>query len=154
MTGLPNIKQLERLVDATGLGNAARMSLLLIDVIDLKQINTVHGRSVGDDVLRHVVRQTRAGLQVADLLFRYGSDEFVALLNDADPATATAIASHIRDNIRDQPLAVIGGNAIKVAVTVTCVCAPRDGQRLQDLMSVARLKMAPPATKHQGPRVH
>ena len=110
LTGLPNIKQLENVVDSTGAGNAASVSLLLIDVIGLKQINMAHGRSVGDDVLRHVVRGTRARLRVADILFRHGSDEFVALLNDTDPATAAAVASHIRDSIRDQPFAIKGGN--------------------------------------------
>jgi putative methionine-R-sulfoxide reductase with GAF domain len=74
MTGLPNLVQLEHLVDSAGMGTVTRASLLLIDVVGLKEINALHGRPTGDDVLRHVVRQTRAGLRVADILFRYGSD--------------------------------------------------------------------------------
>lgn len=154
VTGLPHLAQLEHLLKSTSVANIPCASLLFIDVADLKQINVLHGRSIGDDVLRHVVRHARAGLRVADLLFRYGGDEFVALLNDTDPEAAAAIASHIHDDIRDQPLAVSGGNVIRVDVTVTCACAPRDGQSLQDLMSVARPKTAPSATEHQGPRVH
>ncbi|PYR63107.1 MAG: hypothetical protein DMF91_04485, partial [Acidobacteria bacterium] len=109
MTGLPNLVQLEHLVDSAGMGTVTRASLLLIDVVGLKEINTLHGRSTGDDVLRHVVRQTRAGLRVADILFRYGSNEFVALLNDTDPDTAIVVASRIRDSIRDQPFVLKSG---------------------------------------------
>ncbi len=86
VTGLPNVRQLEQFLDSIGVESAAtsvRFTLLLIDVVGLKQINAVHGRDVGDEVLRHVARHTAAGLRVADILFRYGSDEFVALLNDS-----------------------------------------------------------------------
>jgi diguanylate cyclase (GGDEF)-like protein/putative nucleotidyltransferase with HDIG domain len=154
MTGLPNLVQLEHLVDSAGMGTVTRASLLLIDVVGLKEINTLHGRSTGDDVLRHVVRQTRAGLRVADILFRYGSDEFVALLNDTDPDTAIVVASRIRDSIREQPFVLKSGSTATIEATVTPVCAPRDGRSLHDLMSTARMRMVSPATERQGNIVH
>jgi diguanylate cyclase (GGDEF)-like protein/putative nucleotidyltransferase with HDIG domain len=154
LTGLPNLKQLEHLVDSTGIATITRASLLLIDVVGLKEINDLHGRSVGDDVLRHVVRQTRTGLRVADILFRYGSDEFVALLNDTDPDTATAVASRIRDSIREPPFVLQGGSTAKVEATVTPVCAPADGRSLHDLMSTAHMRMVSPTAEHPGPSVH
>src|SRR5712692_884599 len=73
VTGLPNLKQLESLIESTGAGGVARTSLLLIDIVGLKQINLEHGRTVGDDALRHVVEQIRTNLRVADILFRHGS---------------------------------------------------------------------------------
>jgi diguanylate cyclase (GGDEF)-like protein/putative nucleotidyltransferase with HDIG domain len=154
LTGLPNLKQLEHVLDSAGVGSAARASLVLIDVIGLKQINLLHGRTVGDDVLRHVVRQTRAGLRVADILFRYGSDEFVALLNDTDRDTASTLASRIRNNIRDLPFSLAGGTNITVEATVTSVCAPNDGMSLRDLMAAARVRPAPIDVERQGPSVH
>ena len=142
LTGLPNMKQLEQLVDSAGLGSVARASLVLIDVGGLKQINLLHGRAVGDDVLRHVVRQTRAGLRVADILFRCGSDEFVALLNNTDRESAVALASRIGSNIRDLPYSLSDGTVITIDATVTCVCAPSDGSSLQDLMTAARSRVS------------
>jgi diguanylate cyclase (GGDEF)-like protein len=127
---------------------------MLIDVIGLKQINAVHGRTVGDDVLRHVVRQTRAGLRVADILFRYGSDEFVALLNDTDQETAAMVASRIRTNIRDLPFLLQDGTAITIEATVTSVCSPNDGRSLRDLMATARVRTDSSNGEHQGPSVH
>jgi diguanylate cyclase (GGDEF)-like protein/putative nucleotidyltransferase with HDIG domain len=154
LTGLPNLKQLEQLVDSAALGSIDRALLMLIDVIGLKQINAVHGRTVGDDVLRHVVRQTRAGLRVADILFRYGSDEFVALLNDTDQETAAMVASRIRTNIRDLPFLLQDGTAITIEATVTSVCSPNDGRSLRDLMATARVRTDSSNGEHQGPSVH
>jgi diguanylate cyclase (GGDEF)-like protein/putative nucleotidyltransferase with HDIG domain len=154
LTGLPNLKQLEHLVDSTGIATITRASLLLIDVVGFKDINALHGRLAGDDVLRHVVRQTRTGLRVADILFRYGSDEFVALLNDTDPETALAVASRIRDSIREQPFVLQGGSTAKIEATVTPVCAPADGRSLHDLMSTAHTRTISSALVRQGPSVH
>src|SRR5207248_137079 len=124
LTGLPTLNQLEPLVESTRLAHSA---LLLIDIVGLKQINVGHGRATGDEVLRYVVRQTRSALRLADILFRSASDELVALLNDTDRAFATAVASRIADSIRQQPFA-LDGISIDVEATVTCVCAPHDGE--------------------------
>ena len=153
LTGLPNLIQLEHLLDSAGIGSITRVSLLLIDIVGLKQINASHGRLIGDDVLHHVVRQTRAGLRVADILFRSGGDEFVALLNDTAPDTAVAVASRIRDSIRDQPFTLKCGGTTTIQATVTPVLAPRDSQSLRDLMTTARMRMIAP-TEREGPSVH
>jgi len=154
LTGLPNLKQLEHLVESAAVGSAASASLVLIDVIGLKEINAVHGRAVGDDVLRHVVRQTRAGLRVADILFRYGSDEFVALLNETDQGTAGTLAARIRNNIRDLPFSLVDGSTITVEATVTSVCAPNDGRSLRDLMAAARVRPIQGEGERSGSSVH
>ncbi len=154
LTGLPNLKQLEQLVDSAGVGNVARASLVLIDVVGLKQMNALHGRTAGDDVLRHVVRQTRAGLQVADILFRYGSDEFVALLNDTDREMAETLAARIQNNIRELPFSLKDGTTITIEATVTCVCAPSDGNSLRDLMAAARSRMSSRGTEFNPHSIH
>lgn len=153
LTGLPNLMQLENLVASTS-ATVTRASLLLIDVVGLKQINSLHGRLIGDDVLRHVVRQTRAGLRVADILFRYGSDEFVALLNDTDPDTAVVVSSRIRESIREHGFALKGGSTITIEATVVAVCAPSDGRSLHELMSAARMRMVSPSSDRDGRSVH
>jgi diguanylate cyclase (GGDEF)-like protein/putative nucleotidyltransferase with HDIG domain len=135
LTGLPTLNHLESLVAKT----TAHASLLLIDVVGLKQINMRHGRQVGDEVLRYVVRQTRTALRMADILFRSASDELVALLNDTDGETATNVASRLSATIRQEPFAY-DGLVVKVEATVTCVCAPSDGQSLNDLIAAARLR--------------
>jgi diguanylate cyclase (GGDEF)-like protein len=55
-----------------------------IDVNGLKSVNDREGHAAGDQVLREVAEALRHGLRSYDLLFRYGGDEFVCALSEAD----------------------------------------------------------------------
>jgi len=141
VTGLPHLEQLSSLIDSTyanGPNVAQRHALLFIDVLGLNQINREHGRSVGDEVLRHVVRHARAGLRVADILFRNTSDEFVAFLGIADTDTTAIVAARIRDAISRHPVDIPGGGTVAVRTSVTAIASPRDGASLQELLIAAK----------------
>jgi diguanylate cyclase (GGDEF)-like protein/putative nucleotidyltransferase with HDIG domain len=154
LTGLPNLNHLEDLLESVSVGTGVPASLLLIEVLGVKQIRVLNGRSIGDRVLRQVVKHARAALRVGDILFRYGSDGFVALLNDADAETASAVARRIGDDIRERPLPVRGGTPITIEAQVTCVSAPRDGRSLRALMSAARGLSATAPPEPDDPTVH
>ena len=82
------------------------LSVLLLDIDNLAAINRDYSSSVGDDVLRRVVRATRRSLRTADFLFRYRDDEFVVLLLNTDRDTCNAIASRLRDALNREAQAV------------------------------------------------
>lgn len=152
LTGLPNLEQLEQFVDAPGLkGHMQRsaFTLLFIDVVDLKRINATHGRKVGDAALVHVVRHATAGLRLADILFRYGSDEFVALLNDTNADSAVIVGERIREGLRSHPMTV-DELSISVEVSVVAVCSPSDGDVLPALVETARTRAKGGAIASQG----
>jgi diguanylate cyclase (GGDEF)-like protein len=156
LTGLPNLSQLEHLVGSAGSEDVARAStltLLFIDVVELKQINAQHGRSAGDEVLRQIVGHARSGLRMTDILFRYGSHEFVALLEATDLDAGNAVALRILHTIREHPVVIRHDRAIAVEVTVTCVFAPGDGESLQDLMAAARSRSRSRPAR-EGARIH
>src|SRR5262249_5157428 len=140
LTGLPPLSELERVILPTSVSaeGSNSFSLLFIDVANLKEINVTYGRTAGDETLQHVVRCTRSGLRVADILFRNTSDELVALLNDTDASTADFVAERVRNNVTSQAVSLSSGYQILVNVTVRSVCFPRDGRTLADLLSVAR----------------
>src|SRR5207237_930826 len=56
------------------------LSALMMDVDRFKQVNDRYGHSVGDEVLREIAARTRECLRAADLLGRYGGEEFAMLL--------------------------------------------------------------------------
>jgi diguanylate cyclase (GGDEF)-like protein len=69
VTGLPGLRQLERLVESGDRSSlSTRSTLLVVDVVHLKDINTRYGRKTGDEALRHVVKHARGNLRVADIL--------------------------------------------------------------------------------------
>ena len=64
------------------------LSVLLIDVDRFKEINDVRGHATGDGVLQFVANYLTACVRESDLVFRWGGDEFLILLTQADEATA------------------------------------------------------------------
>jgi diguanylate cyclase (GGDEF)-like protein len=64
------------------------LSVLLIDVDRFKEINDIRGHAVGDEVLQFVANYLAACVRESDLVFRWGGDEFLILLTQADEASA------------------------------------------------------------------
>ena len=150
LTGLPNLQQLEQFIDATEVKHRVHKSsftLLFIDVVDLNQIINAHDRTIGDQVLMHVARYSTAGLRLADILFRYGNDEFVALLNDASMESARSVADRIRESLRSNPL-LVSGQPLNVKISVTAVSSPGDGDALPDLVETARARSKESSLSH------
>jgi diguanylate cyclase (GGDEF)-like protein len=71
------------------------LSLLLVDVDDLKQVNDTRGHVGGDRLLEAVGRVTAAILRRSDRAFRVGGDEFAILLPNSDVNTGLAVARRI-----------------------------------------------------------
>jgi diguanylate cyclase (GGDEF)-like protein/PAS domain S-box-containing protein len=73
------------------------IAVLFLDIDFFKDINDRHGHLVGDAVLMTVAQLCRNVLRKDDLFFRYGGEEFVALLPSADMALAQKIAERLRE---------------------------------------------------------
>jgi diguanylate cyclase (GGDEF)-like protein len=75
------------------------LTIAILDLDDFKAVNDRQGHSAGDELLRAVTARWSAELREADVLGRYGGDEFVLCLpgTDADGATemlTRLVASH------------------------------------------------------------
>jgi diguanylate cyclase (GGDEF)-like protein len=92
-----------------------RLSVLLLDLDDLKAINDRHGHAAGDTAIRQVAEQLRRGLRSNDIVGRLGGDEFAALMAGAPLAEAIAAAERVRAAIA----AARAGADAAVPVTVS-----------------------------------
>ncbi len=93
------------------------LSLLLIDVDDFKIVNDQWGHKAGDKVLKMIVNKLNAVNRQTDLIFRYGGEEFVVLLNETSQAGARVIAERIRSAIETARVEV-GGQKLKITVSL------------------------------------
>ncbi len=74
------------------------VSLLMVDVDDLKKINDTYGHLAGDEVLRQMGQLLRAGVRDVDLVARYGGDQFAIAMPETSTEVAASIAERMRGN--------------------------------------------------------
>ena len=74
---------------------SSRLSLLLVDVDNLKTVNDMQGHVAGDGLLAEVGRVATATLRRYDRAFRVGGDEFAILLPDSDVETGLVVGRRI-----------------------------------------------------------
>ena len=105
LTGLANRRALERWLAERWprVERGRTLSLLLLDLDHFKQVNDHHGHGVGDEVLKAVARLLQAHGRAADLAVRYGGEEFLLALDDADSTGASALAQRVRAAVADHP---------------------------------------------------
>jgi diguanylate cyclase (GGDEF)-like protein len=75
------------------------LSLLFLDIDDFKLVNDTLGHLKGDKTMRQVAAILKQGIRQADLLCRYGGDEFVMLLSQTPPDQAMVLAERLRQRI-------------------------------------------------------
>lgn len=95
LTGLPNRRALgEALLHemARARRTGGRLGLAVLDLDHFKRINDVEGHLAGDAVLRRAARAWSGQLRDADVLTRYGGEEFVVVLPDVPSVEQAAIA--------------------------------------------------------------
>jgi diguanylate cyclase (GGDEF)-like protein len=104
VTGCMNHRALRRRLDEE-IGRAMRtgnpLSCLLIDLDDFKLVNDHHGHQAGDAMLRGVVQALVGEFRAFDRVARYGGDEFVVILPNAELESAAAAATRALDRLQD-----------------------------------------------------
>ncbi|MFB1008988.1 MAG: sensor domain-containing diguanylate cyclase [Sulfurospirillum sp.] len=78
-----------------------RLTLLLIDIDDFKEVNDTFGHLIGDEALIRVADILRVELRASDMIARWGGEEFALLLVDVSPEKAMEIAQKLCQAIKE-----------------------------------------------------
>jgi two-component system cell cycle response regulator len=119
LTGVPNRRTFDETV-AQEIARSRRhgdaLGLVMLDIDHFKKINDTHGHPGGDEVLRSFARTVAGTLREGDVLFRYGGEEFVALLSHADVRGAMNAAERIVKAVAETPIQV-GSTTINITTS-------------------------------------
>ncbi len=80
------------------------ISLLVLDIDRLKQVNDTAGHRAGDALIRHQVQLIQARIRGQDMLGRIGGDELALLLPDTDLDGAVILAESLLHTVRNAPI--------------------------------------------------
>lgn len=120
LTGLGNRIAAERefkhrLSELKRLGKT--FGLLFIDIDKFKEVNDTYGHVVGDRVLVMVAKTLGSALRGIDSVYRWGGEEFVALVPQVNQDILRAVADRMRRFIEVSPLC-LDGNDIAITISV------------------------------------
>jgi diguanylate cyclase (GGDEF)-like protein/PAS domain S-box-containing protein len=134
LTGLANYRRLIGAFDAEfarSQRTGRSFSLMLLDLDELKKINTLHGHAVGSRAICRVGHVLQTQCRNVDLAARYGGDEFVLIMPETGVAQAQNVADRIATKIRadlEKP---------DISVSFGLATCPDNGRAFKDVLRIA-----------------
>lgn len=101
------------------------LACLMLDIDHFKQINDTFGHAAGDAVLKQLAEILRRTSRAEDRVFRYGGEEFVAILTNAPLKIAVQIAERLRAQVEE---ARFGWEGQTIPVTLSIGVAGASGK--------------------------
>ncbi len=124
-------------------------ALLLADLDFFKQVNDEHGHAAGDAVLVTLAQRLKDNLRAADLISRWGGEEFLVAMPDADRSAAKRTAERLCQVMARQPVSLPGGKHLTVTLSIgVAIGKPESDANPLDL--IERADQALYAAKHKG----
>lgn len=151
---LVEAKQLTFIDDVTGLYNArfldvaitaaieqyyerhSRFAVLFIDIDHFKKVNDSHGHLVGSQLLIDTAQFFRRNIRKPDQLFRYGGDEFIAILQDCTLDRAMQVAQRLRQDVAAKPF-FIQNKELRLTLSIGVANFPEHGKTKEHIIRMA-----------------
>lgn len=125
------------------------LGLLMCDIDHFKRVNDSYGHQAGDAVLREVSRRIAACVRKADILTRYGGEEFMLILPQTDSDPLLPIGDKIRQAVSATPVD-IGAAGVLLPLTISVGVASFRADSDSDETLIARADAALYRAKEGG----
>jgi diguanylate cyclase (GGDEF)-like protein len=152
LTGLANRREFERVIErevALAERHGRRLSVMMIDLDNLKKINDRQGHRAGDGALRLVAQQLQRVVRASDVCARIGGDEFAVAMPETDIERAREVATRLRSTIHQVSLSSKLPEQVEVSIGVA---AWRPGQDWQAVYQVADADLYEDKRRHKTAR--
>ncbi len=117
LTGLHNRQTMLQELDIEfdrGRRSGSKVCVALTDIDHFKSVNDTYGHGVGDLVLASVAGRFQSHLRPYDTIYRYGGEEFLICLPNADAGSAAIVLNRLRLALCDEPIALGDGKVLTV----------------------------------------
>ncbi len=143
VTGLINRKYLVEMIQkAMDIADVSsqKMSLVLMDIDEMKQINDAYGHLAGDLVLKTFGRRVIEKIRDCDIIGRFGGDEFIAIFQGSGEKTITEKMEKIR-RLLEKETVHHGKVDLHLNFSFGVSEYPRDGKSIENLVTIADAEM-------------
>lgn len=113
------------------------LSVLVMDVDNLKLFNDAHGHLAGDDVICTVAQAVLTSCRDIDIVGRYGGDELAAILPETGPQGAAVVAARILAALEREPFEAPDGTKVPINISIGAASYPSDSDEIDRLFSIA-----------------
>lgn len=128
-----------------------KMSLVMLDIDNFKNINDTYGHLIGDNILREISSTISTVIRKIDTPARYGGEEFVVILPETGKEEALVIAERLREAI--SKIVVESSDGTKISPTASLGIAQHPADGLDAKTIVANADIALYYSKHEGKNV-
>lgn len=134
---LTKVSNIERFYHELTLLQASggRYVVLILDLDELKSLNDSHGHQAGSTAIQAVANVLRNVTRGTDTIARYGGDEFVVILREADRVGAQIVTNRIRTMLAAEKLPQAPDVVLSVSIGVAV--SGEDGLTSEELLSIA-----------------
>lgn len=142
LTSLPNRQMLTDYLSQSikmKKNNKHRIAVIFIDLDRFKLINDTLGHNYGDKLLQEAAQRLKKCVSKNDIVSRYGGDEFVIIVNNADENAISQVCSKILSQFV-QPF-MLGAREVYTTPSIGISFYPEDGQDVDTLIKHADIAM-------------
>lgn len=118
------------------------VALLLLDLVNFRQVNAIHGLPAGDAILRRAAQLLTVCIPEGALAGRFGSDEFLVLLPGMGLQNAANVARAIADTLATYGYSVPNGPFLPIPCHIGVAVAPEDGESVNALIGAANWNLS------------
>ncbi len=139
-TGLYNTRYLYQILDhelARAERDSKPFAVLFLDCDFFKKVNDTHGHRVGTRLLHDLGELLKGLVRKKDTVFRYGGDEFVAVLSECDEKTARWVAERIRSSVEAHSFLEDEKLSISVTVSIGIALYPTHAKTRKEIIDAA-----------------
>lgn len=124
------------------------MAVMIADIDHFKRVNDTWGHPVGDKVIVRIAQTLKSCCRSRDLLARFGGEEFVILLPDADLRQAALCAERIRATVAKTAFQMVDGETAHVSMSIGVALVDVEQDSIQSALD--RADQALYAAKQDG----